>query len=55
MGKITSSIKRVLMVARRPTPEEFKNVLRISAIIVLLVGAVGFLFMIVGRLITGLA
>jgi protein translocase SEC61 complex gamma subunit len=54
MGRITSSIKRVLLVARRPTYDEIKEVLRVSGIIILLVGVVGFLFMVVGRLLTGL-
>ena len=54
MGKIISGIKRVLMVARRPAPEEFRSAVKISAIVVLLIGAVGFVFMIISRLVTGL-
>ncbi|GEM_PF-3603522 len=54
MGRITSSIKRVLLVARRPTFEELKEALKVSGTIILLVGMVGFLFMALGRLVTGL-
>lgn len=53
MGKVTSSIKRVLLVARRPTPQEFRESVKISGLIILLVGVVAFLFKILGSILAG--
>ncbi len=41
---------RVLRVTKKPTMEEFKVVVKVSAIGMLIIGAVGFIISITGRL-----
>ncbi len=53
MGRITSSIKRVLLVARRPRSDEYKEAIKVTGAIILFVGVIGFIYMAFGYLITG--
>jgi protein transport protein SEC61 subunit gamma-like protein len=46
-------IKRVLMVARRPTQEEFTETSKVTGLGILVIGVVGFLLMSLGYLILG--
>jgi protein transport protein SEC61 subunit gamma-like protein len=48
-----SEMKRVLMVARKPTQEEFMEASKITGLGVLLIGVVGFLLMSMGYFILG--
>ena len=43
-------MKRVITVARRPTPKEVELIARVSGIGILIVGGVAFLIQILGRL-----
>ncbi|MBW3015279.1 protein translocase SEC61 complex subunit gamma [Candidatus Woesearchaeota archaeon] len=45
--------KRVLKVTRKPTNEEFKVIVKVSGLGMLIIGAVGFLVSIIGALIKG--
>lgn len=53
MGRILSSMRRVLLTATRPTSEQFKENLKAVVMIILLVGVTGFVFMAIGHLLTG--
>ncbi|MEM2865843.1 MAG: protein translocase SEC61 complex subunit gamma [Candidatus Hadarchaeales archaeon] len=48
-----SEMKRVLLIARKPSQEEFTEASKVTGLGVLLIGVVGFLIMSVGYLILG--
>jgi len=48
-----NEIRRVLMVARKPTQEEFAEASKVTGLGILLIGVVGFLLMSLGYLILG--
>jgi len=46
MGKVTSFVlqsKRVWQILKKPSSEEFKSIAKISAIGILVIGAIGFI------------
>jgi len=48
-----NEIKRVLLVARKPSQEEFMQISKITGLGILLVGLLGFLLMTLGYLLVG--
>ncbi|MEM2265864.1 MAG: protein translocase SEC61 complex subunit gamma [Hadesarchaea archaeon] len=53
MSNKLSEIRRVLLVARKPSQEEFTEASKVTGMGILLIGMVGFLIMAIGRLLLG--
>lgn len=53
MSSRLGEIRRVLLVARKPTQEEFTEASKITGLGVLLIGMVGFLIMAISKLLGG--
>ena len=49
--KFVKDSKRVLKVARKPDKEEYFDLVKITALGILIIGAVGFVIVIIGQLI----
>jgi protein transport protein SEC61 subunit gamma and related proteins len=53
LGSFIAKCKRVWMVLKKPTKDEFTKVAKVSAVGILIIGAIGFIISLIMKIFTG--